>query len=258
MAESQSGDDVLSPVEDDVWKSFVTSIVSENYSQSGDDVLSPEDLAWVDSCLVKDPELSEDNCNAMKDALFDIISSEQVLNDDNTVVENDGMQRGVAMDFLMSEEREVRNDRGGGGVGVTEGDSVLGVAALSLGEENDELLASITEKAESEQYEGLRSDRSRFRKFCTKGKKAEVDPELSLVNDSESPFEDDLFKVWDLNASVDEEDELSVELEKVFKETPLQSEQLALNDSFSNLDIGALDDIISGLADMSLHPLSGS
>ncbi|PIA55977.1 hypothetical protein AQUCO_00700355v1 [Aquilegia coerulea] len=245
----------MSIVEDDVWKSFVNSIVSENYSQN-DDVLSPEDVAWVDSCLVKDPELSEDNWNAMKDALFDIISSEEVLNDDHSVVENDGMERGIQMDFLMSEEREIRNSHGGGGGDGTEDEKVPIIAALSLGEENDEFFNSVTEKAESEQFQGgLRSDRTRFRKT---GKKAEVDPELSLGNDIESLFEDDIFKVWDLNTSVDEEDELSIELEKVFKESPLQAEPLALNDSISNFDIGALDDIISGLADMSLHPFSGS
>lgn len=43
------------------------------------EVLSPEDIAWIDSCLVKEPESSESNLNSLKDALLEIFSSQPEL-----------------------------------------------------------------------------------------------------------------------------------------------------------------------------------
>ncbi|XP_059647599.1 uncharacterized protein LOC132293941 [Cornus florida] len=62
------GDD---PMEGSVSSPVLGSVESK---QSGD-VLSPEDVAWADSCLIKDPEISHSNWNSLADALLETLSS---------------------------------------------------------------------------------------------------------------------------------------------------------------------------------------
>ncbi|KAG2703266.1 hypothetical protein I3760_06G130800 [Carya illinoinensis] len=51
------------------------TLSSVESDQSGS-VLSPEDFAWVDSCLVQDPEISKGSCDFLKDASQEILSSQ--------------------------------------------------------------------------------------------------------------------------------------------------------------------------------------
>ncbi|XP_024995131.1 uncharacterized protein LOC112528346 [Cynara cardunculus var. scolymus] len=53
-----------------------TSLVLKNVNakqKQDQDILSAEDLAWADSCLIEDPEISETNMDSLKEALLDIL-----------------------------------------------------------------------------------------------------------------------------------------------------------------------------------------
>ncbi|KAJ9549255.1 hypothetical protein OSB04_021798 [Centaurea solstitialis] len=53
-----------------------TSLVLKNVKakqKQDQDTLSAEDLAWADSCLIEDPEMSETNMDSIKEALLDIL-----------------------------------------------------------------------------------------------------------------------------------------------------------------------------------------
>src|ERR1044072_8151889 len=59
--------------------STASAILNSSYSQPNG-VLSAEDLAWVDSCLNKDSDVSVSDWVPLRDALLDIISSQSFSN----------------------------------------------------------------------------------------------------------------------------------------------------------------------------------
>ncbi|KAH1221667.1 hypothetical protein AAZX31_12G140100 [Glycine max] len=63
-------------VEDAENEVSVSSAILNLIASRPNEVLSPEDLAWVDSCLVKDSDNSETDWIPLKNALLDIISSQ--------------------------------------------------------------------------------------------------------------------------------------------------------------------------------------
>ncbi|KAL5713575.1 hypothetical protein ACHQM5_015638 [Ranunculus cassubicifolius] len=214
-------------VEDDgFWEGFVSSIVSDEHSHT-DNLLSPEDAAWVDSCLVKDTKLSDNTWDTMKGVLLDIITPETPPDHSSSVAEDDPSMEGTSTDILMSE--------------------VPGPV--------DENYFTVSDKDNSGFAQGfLLSDKLKYRER-NKGKKVEDEPEVSPADETELSH-DDIFKVWDLNTPLEDEVELVKQLEKAIEESLPTTKPLDNDDSIG-LDLGALDSIISGLADLSLHPLPG-
>ncbi|KAF9602144.1 hypothetical protein IFM89_025311 [Coptis chinensis] len=230
----------MSVEDDQVWRDLLSSIVSINFTKS-DVELSPEDAAWVDSCLVKDPELSDSSWNAMKDVLLDVVlTPENPQTYDTAVAENDGIPSGTVTDVLMSEDAEMPQNPPSG----TKGERVL--------EEIDLNMVSEEEEEETEQLQSYLKNKSKASLL-----KKDIKAEVSLTNETEFPI-DDIFKVWDLNTPVPEEDELVKQLEESLTESYLATQPLALENSGSDWDIGTIDSLIAGLTDLSLQPLSGS
>lgn len=235
----------MSPEDHNVWEEFVSSVVSDDHSS---EPLSPEDAAWVDSCLVKDPDLSESDWDAMKDALVDIIGHGTPSDHSNSVAQNGSPERESNLDVQMS---EVTQSPFGAKDNHVEDTSVQYVGFT------DDDFGPTPEKEESGLPRGfLLKGKSKF-VDPNRDKKTKVDPELSLANEREFPREE-IFKIWDLNTPSDEADEFVNQLEKALEGTPHTTEPLAVEYSTSDLDLGTLEDLISGFADMSLHPLSAS
>ncbi|KAJ1381522.1 hypothetical protein SESBI_45072 [Sesbania bispinosa] len=63
-------------VEDSENAVSVSSVILNSTNSHQNEVLSPEDLAWVDSCLIKDSDISETDWIPLRDALLEIISSQ--------------------------------------------------------------------------------------------------------------------------------------------------------------------------------------
>lgn len=63
-------------VEDAENEVSVSSAILNSIASRQNEVLSPEDLAWVESCLVKDSDISDTDWIPLKNALLDIISSQ--------------------------------------------------------------------------------------------------------------------------------------------------------------------------------------
>ncbi|XP_012084446.1 uncharacterized protein LOC105643839 isoform X2 [Jatropha curcas] len=75
---------------DDILEGSVSSILVESLksNQTGD-ALSPEEICWVDSCLVKDPEVLDGDWSSMKDALTEILGLQSKSNDYYSTPETD-------------------------------------------------------------------------------------------------------------------------------------------------------------------------
>ncbi|OVA12880.1 hypothetical protein BVC80_1805g94 [Macleaya cordata] len=242
-------------VEGDVWQRFVSSLVSssEEAKQSGD-ALSPEDAAWVDSCLVNDPEISDDNWNAFKDALLDILSLQPTSPYEASASESEGFPEAIYDNHdPMSEESGPAEF-----LGRTVDDLVpINVKAETvefLGETDDDLLP-IGEKTAAAQFQGY------FRKgflsnYRDLEEKEYIDVEVDMGSENEiEASSENIFRVWDLDTWT-EEDELVQELRKALAESSVQDASLTADVSFSGRGKETLDDIISGIADLSLSPSS--
>ena len=83
--------------------SILSSILNSIESNERGEGLSPEDIAWVDSCLIKDPESSETNMNSLKDALLKIFISQPELINSSAAVSN-GSPEETDVEILPSSE----------------------------------------------------------------------------------------------------------------------------------------------------------
>jgi len=87
--------------------SISSVLVDSLESNENGDALSPEDVAWVDSCLVKDPEISDGtDWSSLKDVLLEILSL-QPESHDSSEPGNDDLPRGT--DILMHLSNETEN-----------------------------------------------------------------------------------------------------------------------------------------------------
>ncbi|KAM3743262.1 hypothetical protein ACB098_07G131200 [Castanea mollissima] len=83
--------------------SILSSILNSIQSNERVEGLSPEDIAWVDSCLIKDPESSETNMNSLKDALLEIFTSQPELINSSAAISN-GSPEETDVEILPSSE----------------------------------------------------------------------------------------------------------------------------------------------------------
>lgn len=195
--------------------------------KSGED-LSPEDVAWIDSCLIKEPEISATKWDSMKVTLSKTLSSETGFHEENEaeemVVEEPNQLRkldAASEDTpsktplnLSPDEEEVNDQR-------------------PLSFHRNPFLPSYSEESEPE-AETVASLRS--------------DPE-SAVDVTEPPNGDEIFRVWDLNVPA-EENELGVQLKNV----------LAGDASVAREDLGSvsIDDVIDRVSKISLSSSDSS
>lgn len=249
---------------DDMMEGHISSLIVESLqsNQSGD-VLSPEDLAWVDSCLVKDAEVSDSGWNALKDALLEIVSSEPgslsysaagsgssretdimihtpskvaetaqfpVLNDD------DGVVPILVESETNSDSYPINQDNG---ISVSQNFPGDDVTETFVG---DPFLPSYTEGKEI--YKDDQKDSE------TIGSGHDLDPSAVELE----PLPEDIFKVWDLGVSAKEE-ELFTQLNNTLSETSFQFTPSASDDSgtWKDLKDDSLNNLIAGIADLSLN-----
>ncbi|KAG0502578.1 hypothetical protein HPP92_002650 [Vanilla planifolia] len=86
----------------------------------GEDHISPEDLAWVDSCLVADPESAVERWADLKEALLDTISAfaaSRVENNGYGLDDAEAEQMQVDMEKSEDQPKFVNNGENTAGVG---------------------------------------------------------------------------------------------------------------------------------------------
>ncbi|XP_043712653.1 uncharacterized protein LOC122661352 [Telopea speciosissima] len=226
---------------------------SKGSDQIGD-ALSSEDVAWVDSCLVNDPELSDNDWDALKDALLDIVNSQSNSHLETLEAENGSNSRGTSGGLLpMSEDDEA------GTASYPEGTDVYLVPpfeetkSAQFPDVTDDDLVPTSGMDETARYRSyLRSDFLNSHDPGENGDSEGVD--LWFTNEIDSSF-DDIFKVWDLDTPT-EEDGLFKQLKKALADSSLRTTPSTRDGGFDSNE-EALDDLIAGIADLSLHPSFG-
>ncbi|KAL5788721.1 hypothetical protein ACOSP7_005670 [Xanthoceras sorbifolium] len=244
-------------VEDDMTEGSISSLIVDSLdSNRSGDVLSSEDLAWVDSCLIKDAEISDSNWNALKDALLEIADS-QPESFSYSAVRIESSPEGTDMEILpSSEEAEaarfpVRNDDDDVSANLKSG------KIMDSYQINKKIISQLLEDDPTETFVAdpfLQSYKygERVSEVFDSGLK-----NYDLLAVEMEPLSDDIFKVWDLGVPA-EEDELIKQLKKALVDTSLKSIPSALDDSGASKDFkdDSLDNLIAGIADLSLNPNS--
>ncbi|PKU62027.1 uncharacterized protein LOC110108940 [Dendrobium catenatum] len=206
------------------WEGFIES-------KSMAELISPEDLEWVDSCLVAEPELSMESWASLKEALIDSVTaftdSYEVNNADDLDESGNGEKMEVDKEMVLGKP-EIANDQG---------DSAHVGARMNCTGGDDR-----NDRDEGIQKE-IESPESIFRVWDLQeeqeGKEHELIPELTRA-------------VSDLQVAKEREDEFLTELKQAVAESILRDKQREAIGAAITAEDGKLDDIISSMGDLSL------
>ncbi|KAK2978286.1 hypothetical protein RJ640_017137 [Escallonia rubra] len=274
---------------DDMTEGSISSrfLSSEDFPKQVEDDLSSEDVAWVDSCLIKDPDILECNWNSLTDALLDILSSQPAR--------EYGSAKGSEVKILPSPEGTGTSqdlDRTVDSILRTNDESEMSIDDHLMNENTDALWSTSLGNSFllTDQEEGNVDDIFRNQEAAAKSSDDHLSDEKetswsrsNLENvflptyredqretegsDAEGdwgfqssvvePSTEDIFKVWDLKIPA-EEDELFEQLKKAFSESHSQPTPPTSDDSgvWKGPKEHSLDDLISGFTDLSLNQSS--
>ncbi|KAJ0693130.1 hypothetical protein HanPI659440_Chr15g0593671 [Helianthus annuus] len=187
--------------------------------------LSAEDLAWADSCLIEDPDISETNMDSLKEALLQILDQHSETH--STSANEHGNNSNDKIDpenshFVL--EEEVTSHAAGKSVDQdVEQESYDAVSILK----KQPFLPNFHDEMMNMQYSDDVDDDAGF-----------------LVSEfvTEPLPDEDIFKVWDLDIPV-EEDELVKELKEA-----LSSDA----DKAKGLKTESVDRLVESIADLSI------
>lgn len=246
-------------VEDEVMEGMVSSLVldSTESNQKGE-MLSVEDAAWVDSCLIKESEILESNWNTLTDALLEILSSQPGLLDSSASA-SDGLC--VESDIEMPTLSEgAKADPFPGVEAETEAFPVTTLNdILPINEDSEPKSENIAIKEEVNEFQSLAFVGNPFLPSYSDDLKEPETIELGTDTSSSlyeiEPSTDDIFRVWDLDIPV-EEDELVKQLNKALEESSPQSKPSSTLDddsgAWKDFTEESIHDIIAGISDLSL------
>ncbi|XP_020583234.1 uncharacterized protein LOC110026582 [Phalaenopsis equestris] len=202
------------------------------------ELFSQEDMAWVDSCLVADPELSLESWNSLKEALIDSITSFDDFHENNATfhhLDEAGNGEQMAVD---EEEVPTKPEI------VSDQEDAANVPALvnraegygrDVGDGHEEILKEIESTETIFMVWNLREEQDE--------KEHELIPELKRA-------------VADLLVAKEEEDQFLADLNQALAESILRDKLREGAEEASTAEAAELDKLISSLGDLSLKPSS--
>ncbi|CAI0375091.1 unnamed protein product [Linum tenue] len=212
------------PAEGSIPSISLESLVS---TQNGD-AFSTEDIAWADSCLVKDPDISAGDWSSINDALLQVLSLAPKSQGSLSGAMNDNGCVGGTVNRVDEETKmkpqHVDSD--------TSGSFQLGTLLSTYERDNPK---------ETDQSDLLPVDTA-------------SSAEDAGVTSSE------IFKLWDLGIhSEEEEEDDELKLNRALADSSIQSIAPVVDDPEATRDLkeGALDYLIAGIGDLSIHRHSG-
>lgn len=227
----------------------VSSAMLNLIASRQNEVLTPEDLNWVDSCLVKVSDVSECDWNPLRDALIDIMSSQSqsfsTEREDIDIPPYSITSEHAAVELNQQSSTSVRKH-------LSESSSTYNINPLLMAVE------ASTEEIPDDENSGTLPSLNPFLPTYREDLKENEPFDFGLNLESSSSYEmehltDNIFKVWDLDLP-SEEGELVKQLDKALSENSNQTLPSSLNDSLNeDMKESSLDDVIAGIADLSLN-----
>lgn len=235
-----------------VLASYLTpnSIVSQQ-----NEIFSPEDLAWVDSCLNNDFDISESDWMPMRDALLEIISSES---QSSKVDGGDGNQSIPCSEETNTTFQLNQSSSTSDVEHLQSRSSTYNISLISMATETS-TDTEFTNTLSSSTFQGnpfLPTYNEDLRPNKT------FDLGLDLDSATYEMDQENIFKVWDMGYATDESEQASESIFKVW-DLDIPSEEgelvkelkkaLSKNSLRKDMKEESLDDLIAGIADLSLN-----
>ncbi|KAM1348682.1 hypothetical protein ACFX2I_002907 [Malus domestica] len=232
-------------VGDEVREGTIQSLIMDSLeSIKKGEVLSLEDNAWVDSCLINEFDVFDDNWDSLKGALKEILNSQPPESLSSSALVTDGLPGGTDIEVLPSRERaeteqlrrRIRN------------------AVLGIGEEaerSDEDDDGDMPTDEDTNY--LQSSTFTGNPFLPGYKddprmteNPELGADISSSLSEMEPSTKDIFRVWDLDVPA-EEDDLVKQLTKALEESLPQPVASTFDDSdvWKSMKVDSVDDLLT-------------
>jgi hypothetical protein len=224
---------------DDFFPAILEAIIK---SKEKEVELSPEEATWADSCFVQTSELSDVDWGAMRKVLLDSLEKPieepcditEVMHRQGTNVISEGeAHTGHVEEDTQNDDMDIEQ----------QGSSYDDEDATEVGE-----AANVIRGADGhgKQVDGYTT--------------AEPDDGDELVSSEvaeQAESRDSIFKVWDLGVSVsDDEIELVKDLKKLLRDKPQEAAYPPPSDTAKALSEINIDELVSGLSDLSLHQTS--
>ncbi|XP_027355866.1 uncharacterized protein LOC113865479 isoform X2 [Abrus precatorius] len=240
-------------IEDAENKVSVSSVILNSIGYRQNEVLSPEDLAWVDSCLNKDSDVSESDWIPLKNALLEIISSQSQSFSAN-------VEETKIPPYSISSERstlELNQQSSTSHVeNLSEASSTFHVKPVSMAIETSS--NQIPDDEKSGTLPSFTFQGNPFLPTYNEDLKENETIDFGRNLDS-STYEmehlaENIFKIWDLDIP-SEDGELVKQLDKALSENSFQTVPSPFDDSakWKDMEEGSLDDLIASIADLSLN-----
>ncbi|CAN6686097.1 unnamed protein product [Malus baccata var. baccata] len=240
-------------VGDEVMEGTIQSLIMDSLeSVKKGEVLSLEDDAWVDSCLINEFDVFDDNWDSLKGALQEILGSQPPESLSSSSLVTDGLTGGTDIVILPSRERaETKQLR-----------RRIRNAVLSIGEEaerSDE--DDDDDMPTDEDTNNLQSSTFTGNPFLPGYKddprmteNLELGADISSSLSEMEPSTKDIFRVWDLDVPGEEDDDLVKQLNKALEESLPQPVPSTFDDSdvWKSMKVDSVDDLVFGMADLSL------
>ncbi|GAB2291752.1 hypothetical protein Dimus_026004 [Dionaea muscipula] len=218
---------------------------------------SLEDVAWADSCVInKDSEASESDWDSLKDSLLEILDLQTQLNFSSMA--NDADMRATESEIIFQSIGNIE-DAAGYSKGAPDDDDddfmedEAGSSGISTNHDHTDLSSKNPDGATCPKKRLVNAFRPDFRDELPAIGNTDLgfDPGFSVDDDSEV-LPNDIFKVWDLGTS-EEEDEFTKQLSKALAgiSSPATTPSVH-DDSLDLVNETVDDDITAGIAHLSL------
>ncbi|XP_030531904.1 uncharacterized protein LOC115741981 isoform X2 [Rhodamnia argentea] len=229
--------------DDDVERSISSAFHASMDSKQSNDPLSAEDMAWIDSCLIKDPEILESSWDSLKDALLGVLDSQpdfinySSMESDDSLIEDDNQ---ILTPSNISVYKRTESP----------GRTVEDLISMDKEETDDES----TPFGDSPSLHcSLRNAfQPNFQEFPEE--RTTDDSGLNVEAHETELSSAEIFKVWDLDVP-DEEDDFAKELNKAISGSSIQPSPSQLESSIAQKDSkdDILENLVAGIADLSLE-----
>ncbi|KAF8020570.1 hypothetical protein BT93_G1105 [Corymbia citriodora subsp. variegata] len=233
--------DIVMAVEDDTVEGSMSSAFPALMNSQNEDLLSSEDIAWIDSCLIKDPEILESSWDSLKDALLGVLDSQpdfinhSLMESDDSLIEDDA-------EILTPSKISVykRNESPGRTVEdlISMDKKEVRTVEDLISMDKEETDGESTPFGDNPSLQGsLRNAfQPNFQEFPEE--RTNDDSGLNVEAPETELSSAEIFKVWDLDVP-DEEDNFAKELNKAL--------------AGSSMEDDILQNLVAGIADLSLE-----
>lgn len=231
-------------VEDDnVEGSISSAFLALMDSKQNEDLLSAEDVAWIDSCLIKDPEILESSWDSLNDALLEVLdfhpdfTNHSSMESDESIVEDD-------IEILTPSKISVYECNESSGRTVED--------LISMDKEEIDGESTPSDNSPSLRGSLRNALQPNFQEFPEE--RRNDDSELNVEATETELSSAEIFKVWDLDVP-DEEDNFAKELNKALGGSSIQPSPSHLESSIARKDSkdDMVENLVAGIADLSLE-----